>query len=1271
MPLLILATSTDLNRWAATRAAQERLPELIRRLVFATTDAPAHVDFPSGDAVQLEGYDGAVELTEDHPVVPQGLSVWEMGTDQKVKGKADDDYQKRTAALPPTARGPVVPSDTTFVFVTPRRWGTKAKWAAGRRAENVWKDVRVLDAVDLEAWLILAPATHVWLSRVMNLTPAGATDLETTWADWSEGTTPTTSTALVLASREKEVTALVEWLHTSGGGALTVSAGSVDNALGVVAAAVMALPDETRTPLLARTVVVTSADAFIQLAASTEPLILVVKYAAGTEVQRAARAGHRVVIPTGPVPGRASSNQIIVPRVRRHDVETALVAMKLSTQRARDLAGVARRSMLTLRRRLATTPALETPAWAAPLEGPALVPMLLLGQFDESKDADLQALSALLTADLNTTRRTLQRWSQEVDPPVRRVGNVWYLVSKEDAWDMLSGYVSPQDLTRFAEVAKNVLGEVHPKFDLPAEDRWVASIHGKERQYSGTIASGVADTIALLGALDSSVTLQGGVSPSSVANRIVRDLFDAIAGDWRGWATLSPVLPLLAEGAPDAFMQAVETQIASDPEAIKTLFGDAGDIMFSSSTHTGILWALETLAWSPDHLAHSARLLAALDRSDPGGHITNRPGNSLRSIFLGWLPQTSADLETRLAVLAELRRREPEAAWRLFAALLPRNHDQSSHNPRPSWRDWVAEGAGEGATYHDIFRQTSVLVGWMVADAGGDPSRWVTLLEALPNVGPNEFDAITAALSTMLPHDVTDAFRAPVADALRGILSRHRSFEDAQWALPAERLAQLEPLLDAATPHNPVPRHRWLFSNHPELPEGREDDDFDAYRKLVEQRQGDAVEEIYRAVGTEGLVALAAEVERPDELGRHLASRALLDAADEVTLLNAILSAADHPSLAFGRGFSHGWTIRIGAPAALAQVQDAAAAWTDETRGRLLLSHDPSRATLDVVDGLSAEGQRAYWLSMQPFWLDPDQVERGLRALLKHGRSHAVIDAAAMHLRKQPSLDAQLLAEALEHAPTQRADPDGRQMTADDIGSVLDALERAVTERRIEESAVARLEFLYLGILGHFTRPPRILHRAMAKDASMFVDAVRLAYRARGTEPPQLSPDELRLAERAHRLLDTWREPPGWANGTLDPEAMNAWVDAAREQLKAISREEIGDQLIGMVMSGAPNDVDRAWPLIPIRDLMERISSEHFETGLRIGRYNGRGVITRDPLGGGSLERSEAEGYEAMATVTATRWPRTAALLRFMAQQARTEAAHEDEESDLWEDLEE
>ena len=74
------------------------------------------------------------------------------------------------------------PSDTTFVFVIPRRWSAKKKCATARRKEQVWRDVRVLDADDLEAWLQEAPATHVWFSRILGVMPAGVSWLPQTSA---------------------------------------------------------------------------------------------------------------------------------------------------------------------------------------------------------------------------------------------------------------------------------------------------------------------------------------------------------------------------------------------------------------------------------------------------------------------------------------------------------------------------------------------------------------------------------------------------------------------------------------------------------------------------------------------------------------------------------------------------------------------------------------------------------------------------------------------------------------------------------------------------------------------------------------------------------------------------------------------------------------------------------------------------------------------------------------------------------------------------------
>jgi hypothetical protein len=154
------------------------------------------------------------------------------------------------------------------------------------------------------------------------------------------------------------------------------------------------------------------------------------------------------------------------------------------------------------------------------------------------------------------------------------------------------------------------------------------------------------------------------------------------------WSSLSDVLPTLAEASPDRFLDAVDAGLDSgglsavfDPEAEGTPFG--------SPTHTGLLWSLEALAWSPHHLGSAALASARLTQLDPGGRWANRPDRSLNQVFLPWRPQTMATPDERLAVIDMLRRcAAPQVAWPFLAGLLPTPHSISETSYQPRWREW-------------------------------------------------------------------------------------------------------------------------------------------------------------------------------------------------------------------------------------------------------------------------------------------------------------------------------------------------------------------------------------------------------------------------------------------------------------------------------------------------------------------------------------------------------------------------------------------------------
>ncbi|HPW73504.1 MAG: hypothetical protein IPI63_09160 [Methanothrix sp.] len=87
------------------------------------------------------------------------------------------------------------------------------------------------------------------------------------------------------------------------------------------------------------------------------------------------------------------------------------------------------------------------------------------------------------------------------------------------------------------------------------------------------------------------------------------------------------------------------------------------------------------------------------------------------------------------------------------------------------------------------------------------------------------------------------------------------------------------------------------------------------------------------------------------------------------------------------------------------------------------------------------------------------------------------------------------------------------------------------------------------------------------------------------------------------------------------------------------------------------------------RELIEDVGSEEIEKGIIIGIYNSRGVVSRSIGEGGALERKISERYLDYARKLSDNWPRTARLMKKIADRYELDARREDKRSELQEDL--
>jgi hypothetical protein len=1254
-------TQLDLLRWADSVASRSEFPRLLRRLILETAPGVVHIGVPAGEGTSASGWDGTVRSTEATAHVPSGLSVWELSVEKGVGAKADRDYVKRVVTPDGSST-----SDCTYVAASLRRWKDRASWARDRSAENRWAEVRAYGVDDIETWLETAPVTWAWISEQLGFHPMGLRSAEAWWDSWSTRTNPAMSPDLVLAGREIQLEALVDRL-TGTAQLVTISGASRDEIVAFVAAASIFQDQAGNSQLLARTAFVDDINAWRRLVEHASPLILV-PLADGLSAEVPSQCIHHIVVPTP----SAASPDIELPPIDATAAAGVLKEAGIDDEQASDLGRLARRSLTALRRRLATKPDLHQPAWAEAPVSRTIRGSLLAGSWADERAGDQSVLATLTGAEYEALRESLTGLASSEDPYVAHDGATWNIVSLEDAWLLLRAHLQEDDLNRLDEAVTLVLGEQDPALELPDEERWKASLYGKVREYSGALRRGLAKTLALLGAHGEQIRAAHGQTGANIASYLVRKALEEANADPTGqrWASISDLLPLLAEAAPDSVVDAVRAGLTGEEPLLARLFTDAPgrDSLFSSSSpHTGLLWALENLAWSTDHFGAAVDLLARLHGIDPGGQLSNRPFRSLESIFTPWHPENAVTIERRLDVIDGLRNRHHDAAWRLLLSMLPEFHGVHMPTHEPQFRDW--KPPRKPVTNIEYFEFVTAIADRAITDAATDPLRWSELVERSTQLPPDDRRRVVDALDRIVSDgslagiDTSDLWRS-----LRELIARHREFSTADWALPAQEVDTLDALASKLEPSDNIERSLWLFADHlPHLGDETRRADHSAYEAEVAALRQTAVADIETDGGLDAVLRLAERSVVPWAVGIALAD-ATADAHEGVLL--GLLEEQNSFRLDLAHAFFARRFATTGWPW-LDALFSAHGALTPRQIARLLLAARDIPRVWEVADQRGESIAREYWRLFGYFGLGGDfaEVDTVARRLMAVGRFAATLDFLGIYGRRQDDSEnvAQLTAEALEGL-LQSDDPDVNRLRQHEFDEVFALLERNTTT--LGEERVASLEWSFLPTLGYDPDVPS-LHRFMATDPAFFVQIVNTVYRRRDADDDEEEPAEEgdgsreRRATNAYHLLTSWGRVPGLQDdGTVAAAELRRWLDETFRLLHDAGRSDAGQMHIGKMLVSAPADADGTWPPEVVRDTLEELQSEEIEDGFYVEVLNRRGVTSRGLEDGGAQELELVERYKGDAQRLADRWPRTAAILRKLVKSYENEARRNEESAE-------
>ena len=940
-------------------------------------------------------------------------------------------------------------------------------------------------------------------------------------------------------------------------------------------------------------------------------------------------------------------NSVRLAKTKQHDMEKALVSCGYQAEKARIISTQCGGRAIILKRLLLDISV--SPDWALTGMASELSIADLIGQWNGDYEGDRQAVESILGKSYGEWLGKIRPMSLRPDPPLIQQDEKWRFISRFEGWQSLGPHLSNDDLDRFQKQALIVLREKDPKFALPPDERWGASIHGKKPYYSDILREGLAETLALLSSYPKQLSSCSAGKPKVVAATTVREILKD--SDWVLWASLNDILPLIAEASPEQFLSTIESILNDQNKAVfHDLFGQESSSFGGWNYMTGVLWALETLAWHKDYLSRATLILGRLAEIDPGGRWGNRPSNSLTTIFLPWLPQTCAPLGIRKVAVEKLLKECPQVAWKLLLALLPSSHQVSSGSRRPSWREFIPLDHSDTVTNEDYVKQVEMYTDLIVRTAILDLKKLIELIDRLDNLTPQAYSGILEHLSSEAVLSLSEQEKAILWEALVNIVTKHRTFKDAVWVMHREYVDRIAGVAEILKPVSPELVHHRLFCQHHQLIE-----DIDNYQEQLiklEERRTKAVKEILDSSGIDGVLNFALSVTYSNYVGLALGNIAT-DEHDSF-ILPKFLVYCEKPMESVAAGYVWSRFAKYGWPwIDKLKVNN----WADDQKAALLTLLPFSRETWQRVDKLLKYKEVLYWKNIGPAPCPlkeelPEAVER----LLDHGRARAAIQCLYWMAHEKMAFHISLVYRALMENLKSEESADSMDQNA-----CMELIKLLQNNPEVGNDILSAIEWHYLSLLdSHFGLAPKTLERCLAEDPNFFCNIIRVTFRSKTEGKPSEEPSEeqKRIVTNAFDLLQKWHTPPGTnPDGSFDEATLKRWLEEVKCICEASGHLRIALNQIGKVLAHSPADPNGLWIHKGAADVLDEKDHDVMRTAFWVELSNQRGVFTW--TAGEAEQALAADFYRKADAVEKEGYVQLAASMRVLAASYERDADRE------------
>jgi hypothetical protein len=1254
-----LVTRNDIENWASTAFSKTDLPYLISKLVRATTPISTQVNFPSGSTAFIGGWDGEVVCEENTSYVPKGVSLYEFGTESNPKGKADKDYLKRK-------KDPLGydPKESVFIFITPRFWKFKDKWIKEKKSEGFWKDVKAYDSSDIEQWLDIAVYVSGWFANYLRKAPLNGVDIaEHFWIYWSEYTGISLLPETIMSGREKEQEEIFNFLKNNPS-ITSIKAASKNEAIAFIIASAKLFPVNESEIFFSKALVVHTEEAYKTVSTNfVSQLILIPTFENRLPMYSAVSNNHHVIVPLGGDED-FDKNTITLPTIYRDGQIDSLVKSGLSKEDAEKFSRESGRN-ITILKKLLGFPHNKT-KWIDKEDIREIIPALLLGRWNEAFEGDIEIIEKLTKEKYAEYLVILNKWKKFEESPIIQIGETWRLTSPLDLWTNLSSQLTEKDFQSIQECFTQSFKQGNPTIE-PANKNSFAASFSKKKKYSNWAREGLTQSLILVGRLGDSIKIPNLNNPQNWVDSIILDLLYNASGETL--VSVDNELPLISEASPDSFLKSINNSLAKEEPEVMDMFQEEDGFLHKTSHHTGLLWALENLAWLPEYLRDVSLILLKLSRLDPGGNLSNRPLNSITEIFKPWHYQTLASYDDRIEILKYVTEQEKETGWTLLIRMLPKHHGIAQPTHKMRWR-MFDKNTNLKYTYQEIWDTHSAVIEMLIELFDYDENKFSQLINEVTNLSHKDRDRVLNWADDVCLKVEQKNFTTWAT--IRKILNHHRSHPNTEGALHESELIRLENLYKKLHPTSILDKYIWLFNDHwPKFPEGfaHIDNEFEKrheqQQKRVDEARKEAVINFVSELGLDKTLELRYEISQLWSFGYALAD-VINKQQDILTICKCLYDEANE--ITFIHSFIYRKFIKEGFEWVKSLVSDLQERdYSNHALSNVLIPINQNQELWDFISASNKEIQNLYWQNVKPSFYHISDTEKafGVEMLLTHKRFFSAIDIASHFPKVIPT---NLLTEMLRKAGTEESN-EATRFDGYEIERIFEEIDK---REDIEKSTLIHLEWLYLPILDSYgtRRKPINLEEELATNPVFFIDVLKWIYLPEDKalleeERKGIADDVIRnRAKQSYHLLNSWKKIPGIKqDNSIDEIELKNWIDKVRELAKNVSRIKVADMEIGKVLAQYPENIPE-WPQEKIFKIIEDINSDSMKSNYSSALFNKRGSSSRGAFDGGDIEREKANYFEKLEKDFKNKYPNVAKEFKRLCDGYHQDAKRMDEEAE-------